>query len=136
MIQRVVLSGGHFATFWKTSYFRATLYCKDAKKMSSLDNAGNYWSLVCALRRSRSGVTWRFSSPTPSYRGLCSFLVSWGEMRLSALGISPLFGLLYQPQMIDDDECGAVCGMKIGKGNRSTRRKPTSVPLFSAENPT
>jgi hypothetical protein len=24
--------------------------------------------------------------------------------------------------MIDDDERGAVCGMKIGRGNRSTRR--------------
>jgi hypothetical protein len=41
----------------------------------------------------------------------------------------PLFGLLYQPRMIDDDECGAVGGMKIGRGNRSTRRKPAPVPL-------
>jgi hypothetical protein len=40
----------------------------------------------------------------------------------------PLTGLLYQPQMIDD-ECGAVSGIRIGRGNRSTWRKPASVPL-------
>jgi hypothetical protein len=41
----------------------------------------------------------------------------------------PLFGLLYQPQMIDDCDCGAIGGMKIGRGNRSTSRKPAPVPL-------
>jgi hypothetical protein len=30
-----------------------------------------------------------------------------------------LFGLLYQPRMIDDDECGAAGGMRIGRGNQS-----------------
>jgi hypothetical protein len=39
-----------------------------------------------------------------------------------------LTGLLYQPRMIDD-ECGAVGGMRIGRGNRSSRRKPTPVLL-------
>jgi hypothetical protein len=29
-----------------------------------------------------------------------------------------------------DDECGAVGGMRIGRGNGSTGRKPASVPLF------
>jgi hypothetical protein len=37
-------------------------------------------------------------------------------------------GLLYQPQMIDD-ECGTVGGMRIGRGNRSIRKKPAPVPL-------
>jgi hypothetical protein len=31
--------------------------------------------------------------------------------------------------MIDDDECGAVGGTIIGRGNRSTRRKPTPLLL-------
>jgi hypothetical protein len=31
--------------------------------------------------------------------------------------------------MIDDDDCGAVCGIKISRGNRSTRRKPAPMPL-------
>jgi hypothetical protein len=26
-------------------------------------------------------------------------------------------GNQYQPQMIDNDECGAVSGLRIGKGN-------------------
>jgi hypothetical protein len=37
--------------------------------------------------------------------------------------------------MIDDDECGAVSGMRIGKGNRSTRRKPAPVPLSPPQIP-
>jgi hypothetical protein len=37
--------------------------------------------------------------------------------------------------MIDDDECGVVGGMRIGRGNRSTRRKPAPVPLCSPQIP-
>jgi hypothetical protein len=36
---------------------------------------------------------------------------------------------LYQPQMIGEGDCGAIGGMKIGKGNRSTRRNPAPAPL-------
>jgi hypothetical protein len=39
----------------------------------------------------------------------------------------PLFGVLYQLRMIDD-ECEAVGGMRIDRGNRNSRRKPTPVP--------
>jgi hypothetical protein len=60
---------------------------------------------------------------------LVSFLVSWGGVRLSPLGTSTTVGLLYQPRMIDGDDYGAVGGMRIGRGNRSTRRKPAPVPL-------
>jgi hypothetical protein len=54
-------------------------------------------------------------------------LDSLGGVRLSPLGTSATVGLLYQPRMIDD--YGAVGGMRIGRGNRSTRRKPAPVPL-------
>jgi hypothetical protein len=47
----------------------------------------------------------------------------------SPLGTAATTGLLYQPQMIDEGDCGAICGMKIGRGNRSTRRKPTPAHL-------
>jgi hypothetical protein len=30
---------------------------------------------------------------------------------------------------MDDDERGAVGGMRIGRGNQSTRRKPAPMPL-------
>jgi hypothetical protein len=42
----------------------------------------------------------------------------------------PLIGLLYQARMIENDERGVVGGMRIGRGNRSTWRKPAQVPLF------
>jgi hypothetical protein len=32
--------------------------------------------------------------------------------------------------MIDNDDCGAVAGMQIGRGNQSTRRKPAPLPLY------
>jgi hypothetical protein len=40
----------------------------------------------------------------------------------------PLFGLLCQPR-VEDDEYGAVSGMKIGKGSKSTRIKSAQVHL-------
>jgi hypothetical protein len=46
----------------------------------------------------------------------------------------PLIGLLYQPRLIDD-ECGAFGGMRIGRGNRSTRKKPAPVPLCPPQIP-
>jgi hypothetical protein len=54
--------------------------------------------------------------------------MGWGET-------SPLFGLLYKLHTTDD-EYGAVDGMIIDKGNRSTRRKPAPMPLLSTTNPT
>jgi hypothetical protein len=62
------------------------------------------------------------------------FLVSLGEVRLSPLGTSATLGLLYQPRMIDYDY-GAVGGMRIGRANRSTRRKPAPVPPCPPQTP-
>jgi hypothetical protein len=31
--------------------------------------------------------------------------------------------------MLDEDDCGAIGEMKIGRGNRSTRRKPAPAPF-------
>jgi hypothetical protein len=44
-------------------------------------------------------------------------------------------GLLYKPQMIDEGDCGAIGGIKIGMGNRSTRRKPARAPLCPPQIP-
>jgi hypothetical protein len=44
-------------------------------------------------------------------------------VRLSPLGSAAITDLLYQPQMI------AIGGIKIGRGNWSTRRKPAPAPL-------
>jgi hypothetical protein len=29
----------------------------------------------------------------------------------------------------DDDECGEICGMRIGRGSRNIRRNPAPVSL-------
>jgi hypothetical protein len=42
---------------------------------------------------------------------------------------------MYQPQMIGEGDCGAIGGMKIGRGNRSTRRKPAPEPLCPPQIP-
>jgi hypothetical protein len=49
---------------------------------------------------------------------------------MSPLGTAATTGLLYQPQMIGDGDCGVIGGMNIGRGNRNTRIKPAPAPLF------
>jgi hypothetical protein len=57
----------------------------------------------------------------------------WGGTK--SLGTAATSGILYKPQMIDEDDCGAIGGMKIGRGNRSTRRKPAPAPLCPPQIP-
>jgi hypothetical protein len=45
------------------------------------------------------------------------------------LGTEATTGLLYQPRMIGDGDCGEIGGMKIGRGNLRTRRKPALAPF-------
>jgi hypothetical protein len=74
-----------------------------------------------AVRQSRAGKDVRRGHCWDLFIISFSFLV-WGETcRL-------LTGLLYQPRMIDD-ECGAVGGMRIGRGKGSTRIKAAPVPI-------
>jgi hypothetical protein len=47
---------------------------------------------------------------------------------LSPLGTSATNWPILPAPDDDDDECGAVGGMRIGRGNRSIRRKPALVP--------
>jgi hypothetical protein len=54
---------------------------------------------------------------------------------LSPLGAAAISGLLYKPQMIDEGDCGAISGINIGTGNRSTRRKPSPAPLCPPQIP-
>jgi hypothetical protein len=57
----------------------------------------------------------------------------WGGTK--SLGTAVTSGLLYKPQMIDGGDCGAIGGMKIGRENRRTRRKPAPAPLCSPQIP-
>jgi hypothetical protein len=51
------------------------------------------------------------------------------------LGTAATIGLLYQPRMMGDGDCGEIGGIKIDRGNRSTRRKPSLAPLFPSQIP-
>jgi hypothetical protein len=48
--------------------------------------------------------------------------------------LQPFISLLYQPWMIDGDDCGAIGGMN-GKRNWSTRRRHATMPLWPSQIP-
>jgi hypothetical protein len=81
-----------------------------------------------------SGPVWL--SPTVEFRREQYFiiLIIISGLRLSPLGTAAAIGLLYQLRMIDGD-CGAIGGMKIGRGSRSTRRKSAPAPLCPPQIP-
>jgi hypothetical protein len=56
-----------------------------------------------------------------------------GESKLGSLRISATSGLSYLPQVIVED--GEFGGMKIGRGNQSTWRKPAPAPLCPPQIP-
>jgi hypothetical protein len=57
------------------------------------------------------------------------FIIILSGVRLSPIGTAATSGLLYQLHMIYEGDCGAIGGMKIVRGNRSTRRKPAPASL-------
>jgi hypothetical protein len=63
------------------------------------------------------------------------FFIIISGVGLGSLGTAATSGLLYKPQMIDEGDCGAIGGMKIGRRNRSTRRKPAPAPLCPPQIP-
>jgi hypothetical protein len=75
------------------------------------------------------------SSPVQGVLAIVYFIIILSGVRLSLLVLRPLTGLLYQPHMIGDGDCGEIGGMKIGKGNRRTRRKPAPTPLCPPQIP-
>jgi hypothetical protein len=57
---------------------------------------------------------------------LVLFIIILSGVRLSPLGTSAtIWPIVPAP----DDDCGAIGGMKIGRGNRRTRKKPAPAPL-------
>jgi hypothetical protein len=107
----------HYYGFTQTSINQTPLKGKEANVQSSY------------FRRRRLNCT--------CYTGSNGRIIVTGiqEMEpVSPLGTSATTGLLYQPRMVDD-ECGAVGGMRIGRGNQSTGRKLAPVPLSPPQIP-
>jgi hypothetical protein len=62
-------------------------------------------------------------------------LASWGGGETESIwNVGPLFGLMYQPPMMDIDEYGAIGGI-LGRGDLSFRRKSATVKLCSPQIP-
>jgi hypothetical protein len=57
-------------------------------------------------------------------------------VRISPLGSAATTGPFYQPQMIYDGDCGAIGGMKIGKGKAKYSEKTCPSATLSTTNPT
>jgi hypothetical protein len=61
-------------------------------------------------------------------------LISFSEVRLSPLGtLATIWPIA--PALDDDDDCGAVREMRIGRGNQSTRGKPAPALLCPPQIP-
>jgi hypothetical protein len=82
-----------------------------------------------AARGSQRLTAWAMARPRRKWL-LLFFYYWWG-----GIGTAATSGLLYKPQMIYEGDCGAIGGIKIGRGNRSTRRKPAPAPLFPPQIP-
>jgi hypothetical protein len=103
--------GTNYPTSWHLHYTSEPTFssCKDV-----------YVPRQIKPRSLPTNVTSRIFSPSAAF----CFLMEWGWVHLV---LRPLFGLLHQSHMIDDGYCGAISGMRIGRGNRSTRRKRAPV---------
>jgi hypothetical protein len=75
---------------------------------------------------------WGSQNTSTVYTFFLFVALVWDWLHLVRL---PLFRLLYQPWMMDDDEYGAVGGL-IGRGNRSYTEKTCPTAAVSTTNPT
>jgi hypothetical protein len=95
-------------------------------------NKNLYWRLLFA------GMWHRVFWHSPTFLRISFHLQDFSILsgvRLSPLGTAVTTDLLYEPQMIDEGDCRAIGGMKFGRGNRSTRRKPAPAPLCPPQIP-
>jgi hypothetical protein len=56
-------------------------------------------------------------------------------MRLRSLNTAATVWTIVPVPMMDDGDCGAIDGMKIGRGNRSACREPVQAPLCPPQIP-
>jgi hypothetical protein len=76
-------------------------------------------------------------SLSPLYLLLFSFFFIYcAGVEPSPLLLWPFIGLLYQPWMIDGDDCVAVSGMNEEQGKPECSEKTCPSAAFSATNPT
>jgi hypothetical protein len=68
---------------------------------------------------------------------LLAFLFIYGaKVEPSSQLLRPFIGLLYQPRMVDGDECEAISGMKAGRGKQKYSEKTCPTDALSTTDPT
>jgi hypothetical protein len=121
--------GKYRCTIFKFETFVLLFYRQD-RGGTILRNVAKRLQVPCGVTPQKAVILYLFSVVYNLV--IFSFLgVGWDWVHLVR---RPLTGLLYQPLTIDD-ECAVVGGMRIGKGNRSTRRKPAPVSLWPPQIP-
>jgi hypothetical protein len=78
-------------------------------------------------------VTGYVMSGNVSNLGRERFFFWWGETYVTRY--YGHFWPIVQPQMIDESDCGAIGGMKIGRGSQCTLRKPAPAPFCPPQIP-
>jgi hypothetical protein len=96
-------------------------------KIHTNGNANNFSETFSGIAVT-CAILWPYGKP----KNEVFFFVGWD---CKSLGTAATSGLLHKPQLIDGSDCGAIGEMKIGRGNRSTRRKPAPAPLCPPQIP-
>jgi hypothetical protein len=90
------------------------------------------WLMLWVSRLALSYMRAKENTTSGIWTPIVFFYVSYGRVRLSALGTSATLRPIVPA--LDGDECGTVGGMS-DKENRNTRRKPAPVPLCPSQIP-
>jgi hypothetical protein len=96
---------------------------------------GFFLSLLIYLLFFQDILMFLSSSATTYSNAKDLFVFFFFNLCVGALGTAATIGLLYHPRMTGEGDCGEIGGMKFGKGNRSTRRKPAPAPLCPPQIP-
>jgi hypothetical protein len=116
---------------WRKTFLARVVYKKIVKNIEPLFYFTEQQSIIMVIFFFATKQS--FVHNLTNYRPIIFFIIS--GVGLSPLGTAATSGLLYKPQMVDEGDCGAIGGMKIGRGNRSTRRKPAPAPLCPPQIP-
>jgi hypothetical protein len=115
---------------WKTIWVSLTeSTCPESERNQNMNSSIPYHLIP-------SSMVWWLDTHTYIYGTMASpffslwVVVGWDWVHVVR---QPLLGLKYQPRMID--ECGAVYGMRIGRGNWNAQRKHSPILLCPPQIP-
>jgi hypothetical protein len=64
------------------------------------------------------------------------YFIYWAVVEPSPHPLQPFIGILYQPWMIEDDDCGAISGMEEWQGKLKYSVKTCPSAALSTTDPT